>query len=127
MPIHPRRPLAALVLVLSLPMAQWALALCVCPLEQRADAMEAMHAAELPCEEPDERQPALCHPHMEHAAPCAETAKTALPVLPHVTLMPAVPAPAVERGADAAAWAPRAAAQGPPAHPVYLATRRLRD
>jgi hypothetical protein len=122
----PRRRvrLLALGLAFALLAAQWALAGCACPLEQRAAAMAAMHAAGQPCEETHERQPVQCQQHM--AAPSAETAKP-LPALPDLVLAHSVPLPATEADADRAGPALLAAAQGPPAAPVYLATQRMRD
>lgn len=126
MPIRRRRRLVALGLAWSLLCAPWALAVHVCPPEQRAAAMARAtpRAAGLPCDETDGRAP--CHPHMAQAAQCSETTKTPLPAPPDVALMTGVPATAVEPDADAVARIPHAAAQGPPAQPVYLATQRLR-
>lgn len=107
--------------------AQLALAAYACPLEERTAAMATMRAAGLPCEEPDKQQPALCHQHMAQAAQSAETARTPVPALPDATLGRSVPAPSLAGGAEGAAWAPLAAAQGPPSEPLYLATRRLRN
>lgn len=117
--------LLALGLAGALLAAQWALASYACPLEQGGAAMAPTRAAGLPCEGTDEQQPALCHRHMAQAAQSAERARMPLPA----PLLPerSVPAPAGEADGGRAAAAPLAAAQGPPAGPVYLATRRLRD
>ena len=124
-----RRPLVALGLACALLVAQWALAVYACPLERRAAATEAaaMRAAGRPCDDTDERQPALCHQHMAQEARCTETTKTPWPALTDVTPASVVPAMAVKHDARAAGRTPHAAAQAPPILPLYLATRRVRD
>jgi hypothetical protein len=113
------------IVVLSLLLAQLALARYVCPLEADAEAMVAMMAAGQPCEGMDTQQPALCHAHAADPAKTFEALKLPAVALVAVLQLLALPLVLDARAAHAvpAMASPEAK---PPPDPLFLTTLRFR-
>jgi hypothetical protein len=111
--------------VLSLLISQLALANYLCPAEAPPQAMAAMMAAGVPCEEMDSTQPALCHQHAADPGQVVQATQVPSPSLP--ALIQVLVVPPVLSGTDAVAI-PRASTPEaqPPPDPIFLATLRLR-
>lgn len=113
-----------LFVVLSLLLAQLALARYVCPQQADMQAMLAMMEAGQPCDGMDPQQPALCHQHAADPAGAFEVLKlpAVAPAIVQVRALPLLP------DLQPSCAAPPAAFSGcrPPPDPVFLATRRLR-
>ena len=126
----PRRPAhrltIALAVVLSLLLAQFAVAGCVCPQAAGADAMAAMMQAGQPCEGMDPQQPARCHPASADPVKAFEAVKlptigqpAIVQVIERPVLPPLQPARAVAASTASGRWRP-------PPDPLFLSTLRLR-
>jgi hypothetical protein len=113
------------IVVLSLLLAQLALARYVCPLEADPEAMVAMMAAGQPCEGMDTQQPALCHAHAADPAKTFEALKLPAVALVAVLQLLALPLVLDARAAHAvpAMASPEAK---PPPDPLFLTTLRFR-
>jgi hypothetical protein len=118
--------MTAFVVVLSLLVAQLAVASYVCPAQADAAAMAAMMAAGQPCEGMDQAQPTLCHQHAAAAAQSFESVKK-LPAasLPAIVQMLVLPSPLEARSATPLPVA-TANPVRPPPDPLFLSTLRLR-
>lgn len=113
------------IVVLSLLLAQLALARYVCPLEADADAMAAMMAAGQPCEGMDTQQPALCHAHAADPAKTFEAMK--LPAVALVAVLQVLALPLVLDALAAQAVPAMATPEAkPPPDPLFLTTLRFR-
>ena len=111
--------------VLSLLIAQLALANYLCPADAPPQGMAAMMAAGVPCEEMDRTQPALCHQHAADPGQVVQAAQVLAPSLPVVIQVLAVRPVLLATDAVAVPRASTPEAQPPP-DPIFLATLRLR-
>ena len=120
-----RRLATALLGVVSLLVAQLAMAYYVCPGEASAEAMLAMMEAGVPCDGMDPEQPALCHEHAADPGKTFQASKLPSVSLPAVVQVLELP-PLVDAGE--ARVVPRAATPEarPPPDPLFLSTLRLR-
>jgi len=110
--------------VLSLLFSQLALASYLCPAEAPPQDMAATMAADVPCEEIDKTQPALCHQHAADPGQVVQAAQVLAPSLPIVIQILWLPL-ALPADAVAVPHASTPEAQPPP-DPIFLATLRLR-
>ena len=113
------------LVVLSLLLSQLALANYLCPAEASPQAMTALTASGVPCEEMDQTRPALCHQRAVDPGQVVQAAQVLSPSLP--VLIQVLAVRPVLSATDAVAIPPASTAEAqPPPDPIFLATLRLR-
>jgi hypothetical protein len=115
----------AVFMVVSLLVAQLALAQYVCPQQMDVETMAAMMEAGAPCEGMDPQQPTLCHQHSADPATNFEAVKLPTVAQPAVVQVLEMPRLADAQPDHVVPPTARSEAQPPP-DPLFLSTLRLR-